>query len=287
MNEEEENFSGGKDRIPSGLTGDGEFFGSHGQQELQRRSDFLWRIVKDDPRFQSHGRAIALADPTAENVADQVAVAKLIGVCACEAVPEEDVPWRRRALEAAGLTTDFYVEWRGEASALDAARNVLEERPLPMDLTLRAVDANTSPETMQGLDAVTQACEVLLPNGAFMRGVHRPSVCLYAEDPSVSVVGTSAAVAAFHPAHARAGCAWWGMLATTPDRRGAGIALHLGARALIEMNERHGIGEVFTGVRPGNRPSEALCSKLGLRPTEFQILLAIAPEVLGAGQVTK
>ena len=35
---------------------------------------------------------------------------------------------------------------------------------------------------MKALNEVTQACEVLLPNGAFMRGCERPAVCLFAED---------------------------------------------------------------------------------------------------------
>jgi hypothetical protein len=73
---------------------------------------------------------------------------------------------------------------------------------------------------------------------------------------------------------------WW-------HRFGPMFALHLGARALIEMKERHGIGEVFTGIRAGNGPAEKLCAKLGLRATDFEILLAIAPDVLGAERVTK
>jgi len=44
---------------------------------------------------------------------------------------------------------------------------------------------------------------------------------------------------------------------------------------------------VFTGIRADNGPSEKLCSKLGLRATDFEILLAIAPDVLGAERVTK
>jgi RimJ/RimL family protein N-acetyltransferase len=105
--------------------------------------------------------------------------------------------------------------------------------------------------------------------------------------PEGRVVGTSASVAAFHRSHPRGGCASRGLQATDPARRGQGIALHLGARALIEMKERHGIDEVFTGIRAGNGPSEKLCAKLGLRATDFEILLAIATDVLGAERVTK
>lgn len=266
---------------------EGEFFGNADQQELQRRADLLWQIIQHDPRFQSHGRGVALAEATSKNVADQIAVARLAGACACESVPAADFPSRMAALEAAGLATDWYVVWRSGAGSPDTARVALAKRPLPADLSLRAVDENTSRQTMASLNEVTQACEVLLPNGAFMRGLRRPAVCLYAEDPRGKVVGTSAAVAAFHPSHPRAGCAWWGLLSTDPERRGSGIALHLGARAQIEMQERYGISEVYTGIRPGNAPSEALCSKLGLRPTECLILIAIAPEVLGTGRVTK
>lgn len=132
-------------------------------------------------------------------------MARLVGACACEAVPAADFPSRLATLEAAGLATDWYVQWRSGADTQDVARGALAKRPLPADLTLRAVDAYTSPKTMASLNEVTQACEVLLPNGAFMRGVRRPAVCLYAEDSQDEVVGTSAAVAAFHPSHPRAG----------------------------------------------------------------------------------
>ena len=77
------------------------------------------------------------------------------------------------------------------------------------------------------------------------------------------------------------------MLATDDSRRGEGIALVLGAMAMLRMNEAFGYTDCFTGIRAGNAPSEALCAKLGLSPSDTLVLIAIDPAMLAGGRVTK
>ena len=149
------------------------------------------------------------------------------------------------------------------------------------------VGAETPPTDLQALADHTQSCDVLLPMGRFMRGHERPSVCLFAQDATGKPLGSAATVAARHPNSQNADHAWWGMLATDVKRRGEGIALHLGAQAMIAMHEHHQFSAFFTGIRKGNTASERLCTQLGLRPTGDCVVVAMDPEVFGDAQLTK
>lgn len=264
-----------------------EYFGSPSQQGLQRRAAAMWALLHDDPAYCCHGRAVGVTEPSPETIGQQIALARLQGVGACEGVSAEDTPARRAALEAAGLKLDEYVSWRGGAEAIRTAREVLASRSLPAGLTVGQVDADTPAEVMAQLDRVTASCEVLLPMGQFLRGIARPAVCVYAQTGDGEVVATSAAVAQFHPASSRGREFWWGMLATDDRYRGQGLALLLGADSLVRMVESHDMTGFFTGIRAGNAPSERLCSKLGLEATDRTIQISIAPEVFAATNVTK
>ncbi len=214
-------------------------------------------------------------------------MAREMGASACEHVLEADVAARFAALEAEGLKTDSFVDWRSSAGTLELARARLAARPFADDLTLGLVGSDTPADIMAGLDAVTQICEVQLPLGPFMRGLERPAVCAYVAEPSGRIVGASASVEMYHPASDRPGLCWWSMLSTHPDRRGEGIASRLGSVVLDEMNRRHGITEFFTGIRSGNTPSEALCTQLGFGPSPYHVVLAIDPALMAGGRVTK
>jgi GNAT superfamily N-acetyltransferase len=247
----------------------------------------MWTLLKDDPRFSCHGRAVAVAEYTPDNLPIQLALAKLQGVCAIEGVENAAARLRSSELQEHGLVTDAYVSWRGGPDCFDAARALLRDRALPRDLSVNRTGPETAPEDLQAMDALTQSCDVLLPMGAFLRGQRRPSVFLFAKDANGRVVGAAGAVAQFHPDHAKAGKVWWGMLSTDPSRRGEGIALILGAMALKAINEDFGYSTCFTGIREGNAPSETLCRKLALAPSDNTDLIAIYPPAFSGGQLTK
>lgn len=264
-----------------------EYFGTESQQGLQQRAEDLWHVVHDDPRFSCHGRAVSLADYTEQNLSDHLALARLQGVCAVGSVEKNAGQKRRKQLEAEGLVADEYVHWEGGIEAIEAARAAIKDRKLPDDLKVLEVDATTPLEDLRKLDALTQRCDVLLPMGSFLRGQQMPSVFLYAVDQNGQVVGTSAAVAQHHAEHPKSDKVWWGMLATDDSRRGQGIALILGAMALHEINKKFGYSSCFTGIREGNAPSEALCTKLGLAATSNLDLIAIYPPAFSGGRLTK
>lgn len=264
-----------------------ETFGPPSSQALQARVWAKWQDLRDDPTIVTHGRALGLASPEVAPLSRQVALAREMGASACEHVPEADLAARFAALEAEGLKTDSFVDWGSSPETLPLAHTRLAARPFAEDLTLGFVGPDTPTDIMAGLDAVTQACEVQLPLGPFMRGLARPAVCAYVADPSGRIVGASASVEMYHPASNWPGLCWWGMLSTHPDRRGEGIASRLGAVVLVEMNRRHGLTRFFTGIRTGNTPSESLCAQLGFGPTPYHVVLAIDPVLMAGGRVTK
>ena len=264
-----------------------ETFGPPYAQALQARVWVNCQNLRDDAAIVTHGRALGLASPEVAPLSRQVGLAREMGAAACEHVPEADVAARFAALENEGLKTDSFVDWGSSSETLPLARARLAARPFAEDLTLGIVGPDTPTEIMAGLDAVTQACEVMLPLGPFMRGLERPAVCAYVAEPSGRIVGASASVEMYHPASNWPGLCWWGMLSTHPNRRGEGIASRLGAVVLDVMNRRHGMTEFFTGIRTGNTPSETLCTQLGFGPTPYHVVLAIDPVLMAGGRVTK
>lgn len=264
-----------------------EYFGNSDQQRLQMRADYLWKLVRDIPDYACHGRVVGLAHYSENNLEQQIALARLQGVAPVDGMPREHLATRRAGLDDAGLVTDVYDHWESSVATFEAADAILASRGLPPDLEACAVTAESSVEDLTKLDNLTQSCDVLLPMGSFLRGFERPSIFLYAEDPKGRVVGAAAAVAQFHDDHNKGGMVWWGMLSTDPKRRGEGIALILGAMVLRDVRQKLGLCECFTGIRAGNLPSEALCSKLALARTNTVDLLAINPGSFGGGQMTK
>ncbi len=266
---------------------DPEYFGNSDQQRLQMRANYLWKLLQDIPDYACHGRAVGLANYSEHNLEQQIALARLQGVAPVDGMPREHLAKRRAGLEDAGLVTDVYDHWEGSTATFEAADTILANRGLPEDLKAYAVTEDTSVEELTNLDSLTQSCDVLLPMGSFLRGFERPSVFLFTKDPQGRVVGAAAAIAQFHDDHNKGGTVWWGMLSTDAKRRGEGIALILGAMVLRDVRQKLGYSNCFTGIRAGNLPSEALCSKLALARTNTVDLLAINPESFGGGQMTK
>lgn len=107
-------------------------------------------------------------------------------------------------------------------------------------------------------------------------------------DRDGAVAGCAAAASFLHPDHpdGRQMC-WWGMLAVHPDHRGQALSVLLGAQAIVDMADRHGFSTFFTGVEPGNAPSEAICTKMCLAHQGRSILGVADPSLVPGGRMTK
>ena len=157
-----------------------EYFGGPAGQFVQERSELLWSLVKDDPRYCCHGRGISLAgigDGDAERL---VSLAKLAGVGVCDLVPSGKVDELRSMLEERGLKTDRMEVWRSGKSTVSTAQEMIKSHSLPPDIDLVFVNPDTEISVLRGLDEFTQEHGAMLPMGSFFAKQTKPDhLCIW------------------------------------------------------------------------------------------------------------
>jgi hypothetical protein len=269
------------------MSHDDEYFGSPAKIALMKRSRDLWSLLRDNPRFAYYGRMVALSGPGDDTVALMCALARLQGATICYYCPSDSAAGLFAELESLGLSTDRHEQFWGGEGAYLASQTVEKTTPLPDDLTIVVIDPDTPRKTVAEIAELSQSCDVMPVPGPVMRGQICPGVCLAAVDREGRAVATASSYSPHHSSSPLAKDVFWGMLATRKDRRGERIGLLLGAKAIIHMWERHGARGFRTGVRADNRPSQALCSRLGVQPTNWIYAACIDTEVLGDSSITK
>ncbi|MEM8630355.1 MAG: hypothetical protein AAGF74_03890 [Pseudomonadota bacterium] len=263
-----------------------EVFGSPGQTAMQIRGEALLMLLDGDPRFCSHGRGVQLDGYHEGSVELAEAVVSLLGATAIEGVPRQDTPDLVEGLAARGYTTDVISLFQADLGATSIAREILASRALPDDLEVRIVDATSPRSLLEAYAKVSVPHGVLPPVGHVMRGVSRPGFAMVAFDTVGRPVATAGAVSRNSPKSAEPGMFQWGQLATTEDRQGEGIALCLGAMAILHAAEMGATG-FHTGIRPDNAASERLCTALGVTDSGQDIVIVINPDAFGGARLTK
>jgi len=264
-----------------------ELFGTPGQTALMRRGAAARILLGDNPRFSWYGRMTALGDPGGDTAEVLAALARLQGAGVCYFYPEDRAERLFADLAARGFATDRHEHFMGSDTALSAARAALKDAPLPPDLTLAAVGRDTPREVLVAIAELCCECGVMPVPGSVMRGVALDGICLFATDPSGGIAATASCLRMHHPASRWARVAMWGLLATRPDRRGQRIALHLGARAMLHMHDRHGMRAFMTGVKADNASSSAICHRLGVSATGMIYAQCLDETLLGGSSITR
>ena len=263
-------------------------FGSEAQQALLHRGQLMHQVTGDDPRFTYYGRTVGLAGPSDGPVSTLSALARLQGNSNYGRVPVARMQSLAAEAQAEGLSTVTYARWEGGDDAIAAADAVLERHALPSDLAVHRLGENTSPAIWRSFADMALGCGVLPPTGSALTGRMKPGVTLVAVTGDGRAVSCAAAVVALNPGHPDAGReSWWGMLATDSAWRGRRLSLILGAQVLATMARDHGFTRFFTGVEPGNAASEAVCARMGLERSPFDILGAADPSLVPGGRMTK
>jgi hypothetical protein len=265
-----------------------EIYGSDDQRALLRRGRGMAALLGQDRRYSYYGRTVGLPGPEDGDLDHLAALAVVQGSASYLDVPLHQADAIKAAIVARGLVPMHYAKWQGAHSAIAAARQVVATLSLPEDLTMLRLDAATPEGQLASLAGMALGCGVLPPCGEALRGLTRPAVCLVAVDRGMNVVSCAAASACAHADHPRqGGQAWWGMLATDPARRGQRLSVVLGAQALLQMQALFGFGDFMTGVAPGNAPSEAICTRMGLAQVPSAIIGCTDPRALASGRMTK
>lgn len=264
-----------------------EYFGTTQQQTLLRRGRAMFELLRHDPRYTYYGRTVGLADPEGGTVDILESLARLQGNSNCAILPNADLSFWWKEVEARGLKPVHYARWSGGAAAMQKASEIIDRHKLPDHLSVVRIDIDTKPEFLARLAELSLACSVLPPAGAALRGGDVRGLSLLAIDVDGRPVSCAAAASYLHVDHSLSHQCWWGMLATHPDHRGQRLALILGAMAMLEARDLLGFKEVFTGVEPGNAASEAVCAKLGLRPEDRSVLGVADPSLVPGGRMTK
>lgn len=248
----------------------------------------MHEITKNLSHCTYYGRTVGITAPSDAPLETVMSLALLQGNSNYAMVPNCDIASLSEQAEASGFIPTIYARWVGAAESLTVSRDIMANRPLPDGLTLHWLAPDTPAPTCHKLADCALGCGVLPPAFSVLSGQVRPGVCAMACDESGDVVACAAAAAFFHPDHAFGGMeSWWGMLATRVDHRGRSLALILGALAMCRMHDLYGFTRFFTGVEPGNAPSEAVCTRMGLARTGLSTLGLADPSLLPGGRMTK
>ena len=265
-----------------------DFFGSDEQQAVLRRGQAMHQITRNISHCAYYGRTVGIVSPSDAPLETVTALAQLQGNSNFAMVPNGDIAPLSEQAKASGFIPTIYARWVGSEESLTTSRDIIANRPLPDGLTLDWLGPDTPAPTRQALANCALSCNVLPPALSVLSGQVQPGVCALARDGSGDVIACAAAAAFFHQEHAMGGVeCWWGMLATRADHRGRSLALILGAAAMCRMHDLYRFTRFFTGVEPGNGPSEAVCSRMGLGRTGLSTLGLTDPGLLPCGRMTK
>jgi len=264
-----------------------EYFGDTERIALAKRSASLWRILREDPRFAFQGRIVVLSEPGDDMVEIMVDLAKLQGGSVCNYFPIQNAQLTMAELEGRGLKVVDHVHLRGGETCLDASQAALINFTFPEDLSVVAIDETTSSEFVREVAEMSESSGVMPVPGWVMRGFGPEGIFLVAKNALGEPVACAGSFLCHPKGSAKATDAFWGMLATRPDRRGQKIAFLLGAKAIIHMWEKHKARAFITGVSAENPSSMALCTKLGLSETGYCYISCIDETVFAGASITK
>lgn len=264
-----------------------EYFGDPDRIEALRRASALWTLLRSTGRYRYYGRAVGLNGPSDATAEEMEALASIQGVGTCHYFPKEDAKALFDELNELGLLTDRHELFRGDERSYSLALEFVEQYALPEDLELVRIDGTTPAGFLQATAHICANEGVAPVTGKIMRGVSVPGVVLVAADRRGQPVACASSHQMMPEGFEDSSDVFWGGLATIPSRRGEGIGVCLGAKAIIHMWETHRARGFITGVRSDNLASQRLCAKLGVTDSKWIVAHGINPTVLGSNHHTK
>jgi GNAT superfamily N-acetyltransferase len=257
------------------------------QHDMRARAYNLWLSLRSDPRFAYEGRLVALDGTSPETIDDLLFLVREQGVGVSWYVRPDDETVLTEKLRSMGYVTDRWDQYFGAADAVQTSEDLCAETALPEGYEAGEVGADTPDATIAEFAGVGAEQGVMVPVDHVVRGQTRPAVAMYVTGPDGKIGAIAGSVLAHHRDSPLATSAWWGMLCTHPAHRGKGLSKILGAMTIQAMAARHGATSFYTGVRHDNPVSQTVCTRLGVRRTEYAVLMALSPELAGGGPLTR
>ncbi len=256
-------------------------YGTPVQISVVRRANSLWALLQNDPRFSFQGRVVSFAGEQPNSADMVIELARLQGYSSCHFVPKKRARALIRAFEAAGLQPAIWNQFWGREGAIAASRTFLSEYIKPDGLTLKTVGPNTPDSVIGEISEVSIASGVMPVPGTAMLGEQPRGMMLYVENHHRQVLAVGGAFMAYHPDSPYFDEAFWGMLATHKSWRDLRLASWIGAQTILDMADQFGARGFSSGVISDNPASHAMCSRLGVRPSQMVYAGASAPETIG------
>ncbi len=267
---------------------DDEYFGSLAHIGLARRTRDLFPLIGRDPRFGSYGRnVLLLGDQGAETAPLMAALSRLCGGAGVHYYPSAKAEGLKAELARLGQNADIWQHCTGGEKAYKMCKAIVAGAHLPSDLRLETLSADSPSALVRATAELSMDCGVMPMPGRQMRGLENPGLCLVAVDGSGAPVATGSSYRYTRPDSAYPDWAFWGALATRPDRRGERLAKILGAHAIVHMWENHGVRGFTTGIKADNAASLAVCAKQGVAPSDWSFIACTDPEHFKGAPMTR
>jgi hypothetical protein len=214
-------------------------------------------------------------------------IARLCGAAGAHFYPSAKTAALKAELVELGQSADHWELCTGGQRAYEMCKSIVAEVPLPDDLRLERLSADSPAGLVRATADLSMNCGVMPLPGRQMRGLSNPGLCLVAVDQGGAPVATGSSYRYTHPDSDYGHYAFWGALATRPDRRGERLAMILGANAIVTMWEEFGMRGFSTGVKADNPASLAVCAKQGVVPGDWSFVSCTDPDLFKGAPMTR
>ncbi|MEE4188693.1 MAG: GNAT family N-acetyltransferase [Roseobacter sp.] len=265
-----------------------EYFGSPAQIAVLERGHALFELLQGNSKVSCHGRVVGLVTLEENSLNLLARFALLQGSTHIALVRDYQIKDVLENAATASLNPVNYARWEITTDTLYRTEAALAPLSLPEGVTLQTLTPDTPDVLIRSFADNALACGVLPAWRSAHTGQALRSRTLVAVHGGSEVVASAYAAAYItgDSDRARQEC-FWGMLTTHPDWRGTGLSTLLGGSLLLQMRDEFGFSQFYTGVEPGNAPSEAVCSRLGLRTNGNRIVTLADATRLPGGRMTK
>jgi len=265
-----------------------EYFGSDAQKDVLRRARAVFDNLSDDEPMSCHGRVVGHISPQYGPVAEVVQLTRLQGASHYASVSAQEIDEVLAQASEAGISTVNYARWEIHTDQIAATGQKTGNAALPDGLSIERLTPDTPEATIQSFVQTSLVCGVLPAWRSAHTGQALQARTLVAVTPNGQVVSSAYAARYINGTSALANSeCFWGMLTTHPDWRGKGLSVLLGRMLLDQMSKDFGFTHFYTGITPGNVPSEAVCSKIGLVHSGNHLVTMADPARVPGGRITK